>query len=139
MRTTSALAFQKPEPRAKVRARKKRADLKALKTSREVVFAEDGRCRFPEQSKDLFPCGPAGANDQLAHLDERKRAHTTGREPAFRHDPKHAMRLCPHHHAGYDGWLAAGKTFTIQYLTDKKARGPCRFWQFRTEMWLGDN
>lgn len=135
---TPTLALPKPEAQSKVRARKKRLDLKTMKISRETMFAEDGRCRFPEAGQRIFPCGPAGANDQLAHLDERKRSRTTGREPEFRHDPLHLMRLCPHHHGGYDGWLVAGKTFAIHYLTPLQARGLCRFID-SSGHWLGDN
>lgn len=135
---TPTLALPKPEAPSKVRARKKRLDLKTMKTSRERVFAEDGACRFPGQGKTAFPCGPSGANDQLAHLDERKRSRTTGREPDFRHDPEHLMRLCPHHHGAYDGWLVPSKTFNIHYLTPLQARGLCRFID-ASGHFLGDN
>ncbi len=132
-------AIPKPEARKKEKARAKREDAKELKTVRQVVFEQDKTCRFPEHGRHLFPCGPAGANDQLAHLDERKRARTTGRLPRFRHDVEHCMRLCIRHHSGYDGSLGVGKTFTIQYLTTRKARGRCRFLQTGSGTWLVDN
>lgn len=137
---TTAVKIPKPEPQSKVRARKKRQDQQAVKTAHEVVFEEDRACRFPERGRDLFPCGPRGANDQLAHLDDRKRSRTRGRSPEFRHDPEHMMRLCPNHHGDYDGPARRREErFTIQYLTDRKARGPCRFLQHGTGLWLGDN
>ena len=66
---------------------------------------------------------------EWAHMHDRRRSQTRGREPEDRHDVQHSLMLCTLHHAQYDG--RANPRLHITALTRKGADGPLKFTRAR--------
>lgn len=100
-------------PRAKDRAKRRRADSAYALKVRADVDERDGYCRFT----GLTRCAE---RSEWAHLEDKKRARTRGMEPEERHTTAKSLKACAHHHRLYD----AGK---IQIaMTERGADGPIR-------------
>lgn len=125
--------------RKREQAKRKRAERLAVASSRQLVFSEDQRCRFPHSATFNHPCfGP----DELMHMGDHARAKTVGMDPEDRHDVRWLMRACREHHQGtysYDGSLG-GRGFNVEPLDAQLLyRGPCRFIDVTSGALLGIN
>lgn len=119
----------KPEPWKRVKARRKRAELKTKQDVRVKVAARDGYCRlyvldegWRTQLWKMF--GPCGGASEWAHL--RKRSLTRRMDPEVRHSTATSVMFCGNHHQ--HGRCAHERhTLDVAPLTEKGADGPLRF------------
>ena len=90
-------AIPKPEPRARVKARRRRQEATIVRTVRAQVAQRDGFCRLRGTPLD----GCAGRSE-WAHFGQDRRARTRGRAPEARHRTDGTLMLCTIHHRAYD-------------------------------------
>lgn len=109
------LAFSKPEPRKRTKARKQRSEIAVKRMVRAIVAARDGYCR-------AWRLGPCEGALEWAHLEDKRRAHTVGMPPEERHTTTHTCMLCTRHHQLYDA-----RAFRVEFLTPNGADGRMRF------------
>lgn len=96
---TSKLNFRKPEPRARIKARKDRREAQVISRVRAECQERDGYCR-------LFGAGlgTCRGESELAHLPQWRRSATRGQPAEQRHTTVGAVMLCGGtHHAALDG------------------------------------
>ena len=104
----------KPEPRKRVKARKKRRESALVKEVRRMVSERDGHCRLHDKGFGL--CFGVST---WAHLEDHRRFRTRGMEPEQRHTTTDTVMLCAKHHFAYDL-----HGITVEYTTDAGADGP---------------
>lgn len=93
----SVLAIPKPEPRKRVKARRKRQFAKARKASRAARYAMDGgRCVRCKRPLYLNPSDEGADWFNVANINE-KRPRSLGGDPL---DPKGQNTLCAGCHTG---------------------------------------
>ena len=113
--------LSKPEPMARVRARRKRAEKKVKDVTRAEVARRDGYCRFTD-APDEFDAvvGPCEGKSERNHL--RKQSLTRNQDAEVRHSPATSIMNCKRHHDMVD-------QHKIQHeaLTAAGAKGPMRF------------
>jgi len=119
--------LEKPEPRKREKARRKRAEAKTIKTVRAEVVARDGYCRLQVRGLDARETiaaifGPCRGASEWAHLGEKKRFKTRGQTPEDRHQSAHTCMLCDAHHDAYDA-----NRIRISYRTAQGANGAMLF------------
>lgn len=113
------IAFPKPEPRKRTKARKQRKEDAVAKQVREQVGERDGYCRIGNTTSAFGSCEGVS---EWAHLEDLRRFKTRGQAPEVRHTTAGTCRLCTKHHGMYD----REKTLTIRVLTDKGADSTLR-------------
>jgi len=109
----------KPEPLARVRARKKRREADVKRRVRAACVERDGYCRWPA---GLDP--PCDGPSEWAHIGDKRRAKTIGQDPNVRHTLEGTMMLCKCHHGLIDEGL-----FEVHFRTDVGAQGPVLFYR----------
>lgn len=127
MAMNTELAFPKPEPRARTKGRKDRAEAKVKTSVRAQCVDRDYTCRVgfsksldvvPRSVWDTYCEGP----DQWAHLHSHRRSQTRGQAATKRHTTAGSLILCAEHHQQYDA-----HQLRITALTRKGADGPLKF------------
>lgn len=120
--------LQKPEPRARVKARKQRHAAKVVKSVRQQCMERDGYCRignwednpgdFHDDALNSIFCE---GRSEWAHLGEKRRFRTRGLLPERRHTTQGSLMLCTEHHQAYDA-----RQLSITAMTDIGADGPLK-------------
>lgn len=108
----------KPEPRKKVKARRRRAEKKVKADVRARVVGRDGPCIFWLRTSAFGPCEGAS---EWNHL--RKRSLTRGMAAERRHSTETSVMTCTRHHKMLDDHV-----IWHRYLTDRGADGSMEFW-----------
>lgn len=109
----SALALPKPERRAVVSARARRADKRHADKVRADVLWLDHRCRAEGVHVACF------GRLIVAHMEGHRRWQTRGLPPEQRHDVSWELALCARH-----GDLEERHVIRVRYLSAQGARGP---------------
>lgn len=102
--------IQKPEHRARRKARKQRAASKVVASVRQQCVERDGDCRIGEweNNPDDWHCQAlidepwCEGRSEWAHLGNKKRFKTRGQAPEVRHTTAGSLMLCTKHHQDYD-------------------------------------
>lgn len=117
----SQFRLPKPELRARVKSRKRRRETAIKDYVRAKVADRDGHCRLVGA-----PFGPCAGESEWNHLE--RRSATLGMDPERRHRSDRSVMNCARHHGMVDqheiGW---------EYLTERGADGPMRFWSAGVE------
>lgn len=113
------LPLSKPEPRRRVKARRRREERRVIQRVRDDVSRRDGYCRFAHCG-----LGACGGPSEWAHYGERKRSKTMRMDPEHRHATTHSLMLCKAHHDAYD--KGVGGRLEIEPLTDLVCDGQLR-------------
>lgn len=96
---TWAGPLDKPEPRKRIKARRKRQEAKVVADVRPQCVARDGYCRVSGWP-NVGPCKGASA---WSHFGEKKRFKTRKMDPRYRHTTAGSLMLCNDaHHWAYD-------------------------------------
>ena len=113
----------KPEPRRREKARRKRAEAKAMWSAWEETLERDGPCRL-QFVPDFGSCEGVS---EFAHVGKFRRHATRGMAPERRHSRIAGCHLCSGHHR--TGRYAYDRhTLDIEPLDDVRyCDGPLRF------------
>jgi len=111
-------AIPKPEPRKRVKGRRRRAERKVIDRVRPAVVARDGYCRVA----NVRAMGACRGASEWAHLGEKRRFRTRGLPPDERHTTADSVMFCDGHHDAYDD-----HAFEIEKLTTGGADGRLRY------------
>lgn len=116
----------KPEPRARVKARRKRQEARVKEQVRHDVFVRESfRCRISDTWLDTWLVGAFGDCDgplEWAHLGDHRRFKTRGMPPEKRHTTAGSLCMCKRHHGMYDR-----HQLKIEPMTSRGADGPMTF------------
>ena len=93
-------ALAKPEPRKRVKARRKRQEATVATGVRAQCVERDGYCLLRARVFGGF--GRCLGPSEWAHIGTHRRAHTRGQAAARRHTTAGSGMLCQRHHAAYD-------------------------------------
>lgn len=110
--------YPKPEPLARVRQRRRRAERQVVAAVRAIVVRRDSTCRL----RGLPQLGVCGGPSEWAHLGARRRYRTRGRPSAERHTTAGSLMLCAAHHRAYDQ-----HRLLIHVSSPRGANGPLAF------------
>lgn len=91
------MAIEKPEPRKRVKARRKRAEAKVVQAVRAKCVERDGYCRLAGGAARAV-AGDCRGPSTWAHLAGHRRSQTRGRAPEDRHTTAGSLMLCAGHH-----------------------------------------
>lgn len=131
---SAQLKHPKPEPRARTKGRKTRAESKAKRGVRAQCAVRDGYCRVwsleallrevlldDQHAMSLEDMLHQGVSE-WAHLSGHRRSQTRGMAPETRHRTATSLMMCQRHHQ-----LEERGILRVEPLTDKGCDGPLRF------------
>ena len=123
----AVLAFPKPEPHKKAKARAKRSEKVVESEVRSAVVDRDGYCRFYRLNDTArrhvaAKFTPCYGKSEWGHLPWKRRSRTRGMAPAVRHQTTGSAMFCKHHHEMVDSY-----EINVVALTKYGADGPLRF------------
>ena len=122
------LAYPKPEPRRRTKARRQRAEAAVKRDVRAHCVSRDGSCRIgarywaDEFSREVWAELCSVGASEWCHLLGHRRSQTRGQAPADRHDTRHTLILCRRHHT-----LEERGRLLVTYQTSAGCDGPLTF------------
>ena len=95
-------AIAKPEPRKRVKGRRKRQETTVVKSVRAQCVDRDGHCLIWSRAIAGWMFERCHGPSEWAHIGQHRRSHTRGMAPHRRHTTAGSGMLCQRHHQAYD-------------------------------------